>query len=299
MRFDYFIAPNFPACCSTFQARALDGSHLTLEYPRRLATALLMTNLDRSDSRLDLNTTPNVKITPTKVLAIPNYVLVGKPEWTEEKVDLLQMLCSYVNLRSVQYELSAFNEGMKNAILQGNHDALLVLIWQADRLAEYKVPRSDHENPFEPPAELFRLVARCGMRDLPSSTSVKLFTLLLRAHAESMPQHDTDITAWATHLFTCQDGRDIDHTNFAQWVLDWSSQVRSSYFVKRFGGPAKVKRPLFRRGGVSRGRENEMARRFWEIDGVRGEGFGKDVERVGRRRDWHCGGDVGAHVCSS
>ena len=216
MRFDQFIAPNFPACCSTFQARALDGSHLTLEYPGRLATALLMTNLDRSDSRL---ATPNLKVAPTAVLAVPEYVLVGKPVWTEEKADLLQMLCSYVNLRSVQYELSAF--------------------------------------------------------------------------------HDTDITAWATHLFTCQESRDIDHTGFAQWVLDWSSQVRSSHIWMRLGGPRKVKRPLFRRGGVSRGRENGMARRFWEICGGRVEGFGKEVESVGRTKGWHCGGDVGVHVCSS
>ena len=112
------------------------------------------------------------------------------------------MLCSYVNWRSVQCKLSAIREGIKNTIVQGNYDALLVLIWQADRLAEYKIRRSDYENPFEPPADLFRLVVRCGMRDLPSSTSVKVFPLLRRAQAESMPQHDTDITAWATHHFT-------------------------------------------------------------------------------------------------
>ena len=128
VHFNSSIAQNLPVSCPTFEATALDGSHFTLQYPRRLATALWMTYLGKADSGVDPKMTPNLEIRPTDVLVFPEHVLTGKAQWTEEKVNLLQMLCSYVNLGSVQYELPAFHEGMKNAIVQGNYDALLVLI---------------------------------------------------------------------------------------------------------------------------------------------------------------------------
>ena len=311
IRFDSFIAQTLLASRSTFEATSLDGSHLTLEYPRRLATALLMTYHGGSDSRLDHNTTPNVTIRPTNVRAIPEPVLTGHPQWTEEKVDLLQMLCSYVNLRSVQYELSAFHEGMRNAIVQANHDALLVLLWQADRLVAYR-PSHSHshdESPFEPPGELFRLVARRGMRDsavldecsssengVATSVSVKLFTLLLRVHAESMPRNDIDITRWAQQLLTCRDSSEPNPAGFARWVLDWGEResgsefLYSRYAIAKSTMKRKVRRPLFRGGGVSRTRkDDEMVRRFVEICGRRVERFGEEVERIGRARG---GGEV-------
>lgn len=298
-RFDSFIVQNLSASRSTFEATALDGSQFTLRYPRRLATALLMKYFGHVDSRVNPNTSPNLRVRPTDVLVVPEHVLIGKPEWTEERVNLLQMLCSYVSLGSVQYEVPAFHEGMKNAIVQGNHDALLVLIWLADRLAEYKDTMSDFDNVFEPPSELFRLVARLGIGNLEIAERysnsegtmnpivyVKLFTLLLRAHAESMPQNDADITAWATYLCTYQAKNNIGHQKFAQWVLDWSSQARNSEPVlrsgTRMGGPTLVRRQLFRRGNVSRQRAgDEIARRFIEICEGRLESFPNEVERVG------------------
>lgn len=314
VRFDSFIVQNLPASRSTFEATALDVSHLSLRYPRRLATGLLMTYLGEADSRVDPRTTPNIRITPTDVLALPDHVLNGRAQWTEQKVDLLQMLCSYVNLGSVQYELPALHEGMRNAIVQVNYDALLVLIWLADRLAERKDIMSDSENAFKPPSELFRLVVKLGMRDLDISeaysisegimktaVSVKLFTLLLRAHAESMPQNDPDITAWAMYLCTYQSNNGIDHKKFAQWVLDWSSQARDSDPVirkgMRMGGPSLVKRQLFKRGGISRKRMGEeIASRFLELCEGRVECFAIEVERVGETRVWQGIGEGGVHV---
>ena len=186
---------------------------------------------------------------------------------------------------------------MRNAVVQGNSDALLVLLWLGTRLAEYRdedsMSRGD-ESPFEPPAELFRLVARRGGPALTRSEavfedtdiSVKHSALLLRAHAESMPQHDADISRWAHDILTCQASSEPDRA-FAQWVLDWSSRERESEYVfqrRRFGRRegGKVRRPLFRGGGVSRQRRGEgMAMRFVEICGGRVRGFGEEVEGIG------------------
>ena len=205
------------------------------------------------------------------------------------------MLCSYVNLRTVQYSLAAFHEGMINAIVQGNYEALLVLIWQADRLAEYKDSKSYDRPPFKPPAELFRLVARFGTQDTALSgchssdtnfndplLSIKLFTLLLRAHAEAMPQNDPDITAWAHQLLKYEDCVEYDQAKaFAQWVLDWGFQERRSVFLEfritnlrvRVSERVSRRRMLFNGGGVSRFRVpigKETVRRFVGLCGSDG-----------------------------
>ncbi|CAD6584509.1 MAG: hypothetical protein ASARMPREDX12_001680 [Alectoria sarmentosa] len=306
--FQSFIA-HLPASPSTFEATALDGCHITLEYPRRFATALLMIYRG-PDPRFDQRSSPNLTIRPTEVLLIPSHALTGEPEWTKEKVDSLRMLCSYVNLRTVQYSLPAFHEGMRNAIVQGNYEALLVLIWQADRLAEYKESKSYVRPPFEPPAELFRLVAKCGTQDTAPSgchssdknfnnplLSIKLFTLLLRAHAEAMPQNDPDITAWAHQLLKYEDCAEYDQAEpFAQWVLDWGFQKRRSEFLEFQITTFRVRnsehmirrRRLFNGGGVSRfwapiGKET--ARRFVELCGSGGTvvGFGDEADGVAER----------------
>lgn len=257
------------------------------------------------DSRFDQRFKPNLTISPMSVLAIPEHLLTGRPKWTGEKVDFLQMLCSYVDLRLVRYEFSAFHEGIKSAVVQENHEALLVLLWQAVR--RYRKVTAHDESPFELPAELFQLVARRGVLSLAATSdryssseamiddtliSRKLFTLLLRAHAESMPQEDPDIIAWATDLLKCKESAKNDHADFAQWVLDWGGQKRSSEylfdrcrFTPRRGEQVKVRRPLFRGGSVSRQWiGSEMGKRFAEICGGRVESFEEEAARVGRAR---------------
>ena len=303
-RFDSFIAQYPLASPSTFDITALDGCQITLRCPHQCAPAVLV-KYHGPDSRFDQRMDPNIWIEPTDVLVIPSHVLTGQPEWTGDKLCLLQTLCGYVNLRKVQYELSAFHEGMEHAIVQGNYEALLVLIWEATRLAEYKATTSRDETPFKPPEELFRLIARrrvprLGLSDGEAagaeivddfSVDISLFTLLLRAHAESMPQNDPDITAWTTRLLTCLDESRKDRAiSFAQWVTAWDKLDRSSeYIVDRYtlrrGEHEKVRRPLFRGGTVSRKRkEDEMGKRFVEICGGKLESFGKEMERLGRAR---------------
>ncbi|KAF6224735.1 hypothetical protein HO133_009928 [Letharia lupina] len=295
-RLDAFIA-QLPTRRCTFSATALDGSTIALEYPRRLATALRMT-YDGHDPRFDTRATPNLTVSPTHVLCLPSHILTGHPTWTDSRIDFVQMVCSHVNLRTVQHDPSALSEGMRNAIVQGNHEALLVLIWHASRFAEYQETASHDDRPFEPPAELFRLVAKRGgpevatLDQCPGSeavnnatVSVRLFALLLRAHAESMPRDDPGITAWAHRLLTCQGSSKNDRA-FAQWVLDWGSDGRSDEYINerytlRRLEVEKVRRPMFRGGCVSRKRKgDEMAERFVEMCGGRIESFGDEVEAV-------------------
>lgn len=298
-RLNHFVA-NLPASHATLKVTALNvGGSIELIYPRPFATALLA-NYHGLDTRFDETVSPNLTIAPTKFLIIPSHVIAEKSEWTEEKLNMLKMLASYINLHKVKYQLEAFYKGMETAIVRGHYDALLTLVWLATRLAEYKDVVSGNENPFEPPGELFRLVARrsiqnieavsdghsnseAGRIDAPSS--IRLFPLLLRAHAESMPQDDPDIIAWADQLLTCPESSKSDQA-FANWVLDWSKKKRLSEYTtlqvrfRRRGEGQVIRRPMFSGGNVSRFREAEkIARRFVEISGGRIGSFSDEVER--------------------
>lgn len=300
MHLSYFIA-RLPASHSVFKAMTLDkGSSINLYCIRPFATAFL-TTYRGPDTRFDQDSSPNLTIGPTAFLVLPPHVLTGNPEWSQEKIDELKMLSSHVNLRTVHYQFEAFYQGMSNAIVHGHYDALLTLLWLATRLVEFSDTASNDENPFKPPAELFRLVARRDLHAFTASSnelsdggvgrceveiSIRLFTLLLRAHAESMPQNDAEIEAWANHLRTWHYSTGTE-VAFATWVSDWSSKERCSEFIyDRYGvgrgQERKVRRPVFQAGSISRKRrEEEMARRFNEIFGGRVMRFGEEVERWG------------------
>lgn len=297
---DSFIGQYLLPNPSTFEATALDGCQINLKHPRHWAPAILV-KYHGPDPHFDKTWKPNLVVKPTDVLAIPSHVLTGQPEWTGDKMCFLQMLCGYMNLHTVQYELSAFHEGMEEAIVQGNYEALLELILQASRLAWCKVTTttSHDESPFEPPEELFRLIAkrrvpRLGLSDGGAgaemvndfSVDISLFTLLLRAHAESMPQNDPDITAWTTRLLTCQEKTTTDRAiSFAQWVTAWDRLDRSSEYVVDRYTLRRVRRPLFRGGTVSpKRKEDEMGKRFVGICGGRLERFNNEVERLAKAR---------------
>ena len=70
---------------------------------------------------------------------------------------------------------------------------------------------------------MFRLVARQGLEETADKihNSIGLFLFLLRAHAESMSSHDSDIEAWAESIVTSNGGND-KYRAFASWVIDWS-----------------------------------------------------------------------------
>lgn len=201
---------------------------------------------------------------------------------------------------AVKRQCEAFHEGMRNAVIQRHYDALLTLVWLGTRLAEFNpsiwVRKANYDgNPLKPPPELFRLVAKQGMqafaapliehsgyqvKDDEAKTSLWLFTLLLRAHAESMPQNDPDIQTWTNHLSTCQDSDDTVQ-GLARWIADWESC---------YGKPKRrvYREPLFRGGGVSTVRNrkiDKMAIRFEEILGEKVQGFEEQMEKRMQLRD--------------
>ena len=221
---------------------------------------------------------------------LPQKILTGSRGWTEEEVDGLKLLSSHVNFRTVKYQLEAFHEGMRHATTQGNYEALLTLLWLATWLADYKVVnrRWVDDGPFEPPQDMFRLVARQGLEEIAdkSHNSIGLFMFLLRAHAESMPSHGSDIEAWAESIVTSNGSNDKDRA-FASWVIGWSCQERCDELVPSrwgFGSGTErglgeeVRRPFSSRD-ISRERIGVGRARMVEVLGDRARRFEEEVNR--------------------
>ena len=289
-RLDCFIAKSVVSD-ATFVASGLSGSKLALKSSGPFNSTLSAFYCGPDPKGVKAK----ISIAPMTFLVLPSHLLTGKPEWTREKVNSLQIFSSYVSLYAVTHQRHAFYEGMRNAVIQRHYDALLTLVWLGTRLAEFEgseglMAASYDENLLKPPPELFRFVAKQGMRPVAATSdecsgcqvkngeaeiSLWLFTLLLRAHAESMPQNDLDIEAWANYLSTCQDS-DSTVQALAQWVLDWSS----SYGKWK---PGDIRQPLFREGCVSWFRKNDkMGIRFEKILGGEVLSFKKQLEKKWR-----------------
>lgn len=288
------VTSQLPIRFCAHEATARDGSQLSLTNTRRLDTAIYATYRG-TDPRFDRRITPNLEISPTHVWAIPDICLLGRPYWTDAKIDLLRTLRSHINLREVKYSLSAFHEGMKNAILQGKEEALLVLVWYADQLTGIS-DKSRNSCPFEPPADLYRVAAtQCLLqgkcedplpddadRRIDFSTSVSMFKLLVRAHAESIPLEDKVITAWAMRLREWQHGTESQRA-FGQWVLDYEKKRTSEYKFEHPWGGDSVRRPLFHYGLNSDLRwDDPMLRRFVEINGGELKTFYDEADEINR-----------------
>ena len=234
-RFESFVA-KLPANRSIIEAETLDTeSKIWLAYPRPFATTISVYHYYGAHHRFK-KIFPRVRtIAPTNFSVIPSHVLTGNPKWTQHKVDFLQMLTSNSeHVREVKYQIEAFHEGMRNAVIQNNYDALLTLVCLSARFAKLMDTGMSSEIVFEPRAELFCLLARRGMGFLAEheakvaetgreniKETIHFFSLLIHTHGESMPQNDPDIEMWATRLLTWQ-YRDYPISIFAQWVLDWS-----------------------------------------------------------------------------
>ena len=280
-RLESFIAHSV-ASRATLAASAFNGSELTLRSAGPFVSAFsAMYRGPHPRAHISI-----ITFSPTTCLVLPPHFLTGNPEWTREKVDNLQLFGSYVSVNAVACRREAFHEGMRNAIIQRHYEALLTLVSVGIRLAEFMVSgrsaaESYDENPLKPPQELFRLVAKQGMRPFEATSdessgyqvknddtdiSMKLFTLLLRAHAESMPQNDPDIEAWVNHLSTRQDS-DGTVQALAQWVINW----RSSDGKRKL---EETRQPLFRAGRASRRTKDDlMGIRLEEILGGELLGF--------------------------
>ncbi|MCJ1483171.1 hypothetical protein MMC06_003338 [Schaereria dolodes] len=291
------LIKNLPERNTDFTAAGLDAPnthYFNLNYRHRLSAACLLT-YHHLNSPFDPRIIPSIGIYPVQVFTMPERYMQGRP-WTDDRIDLFRMLSSGP-WRDIPYSKTAFHEGIKNAILEQNIAALLVLAWRADEFSRrsMRVLTSSENLPYEPSGELFRLAALTQVKrgdsicdDDAISASISLFKLLIRLHAESMPRDDPDITAWASQLLTWNGGTDCDRM-FGQWVLDCKEHMepeyrrtkgeRHHYYAKPEDIPIR-RLPMFFSGTGSPHRSADvMLRRFIQIEGTV-DLFEREVERA-------------------
>ncbi len=271
-----------PRQCRMFETMSLDGSEIILEYDWPLSRSARVTYIG-TDDRFDNRRRPNLEIEPTVVLTLPDSCLHGGP-WTDSKIQTLRILGYGVDMQQVKFSTAALHAGMKNAILEGNTTALLVLVWTADRISQSRAP-FPHEAPFEIPPDLFRLAISNASKDdaRADALAISSFTLLLRTHAESMPKRDKTILAWASYLLSKPGTQ-----TFGQWLMDFSSRFEENEYIRnmdnglRYGFSEEwemIRRPLFRDGRISyKRKDDEVIKGFVKIDGRGPKGFGQEIE---------------------
>lgn len=127
-------------------------------------------------------------------------------------------------MREVKCSTAALHAGTKNAILEGNATALLVLVWAEFRISQSRAP-FPHDAPYEIPPDLFRLAASDARKDdaCADAVAISTFSLLLRTHAESMPNFDKTILAWASYLLSKPSSQ-----AFGQWLADVGSRLEEN-----------------------------------------------------------------------
>ncbi len=256
------LIENPPHKCTVFTATSLDGSKIVLNYYWPLARNARLTYTSRElytghDPRFNWRCTPNLEIEPTIVMTLPDACLQGAP-WTHSKIQKLRMLSYGMDMKDVTYSSAGFHAGMKNAVLERDPTALLVLAWVADRIFAMR-KSSHHDTPFELPQDIFRSAISSSTEDNESADAItiSIFKILLRTHAESMPKSDDRIVAWATHLLSRPSSQ-----AFGQWLLDFSSRPEENEYIidtGRWGFGLygirgdfdKVRRPLFQGGDFS------------------------------------------------
>lgn len=230
-----------------FEVMDLNNNHIKLDYRNRLFVAVNM-SYSGFDSSYDSRFRPSVHIHPMLVLTIPDQCLLGA-FWIDEKIDFLRILWNGAFVSRVLYSDTALFEGMKNAILNQNRAALLILIWIVELVTGLDA-KNANEKSFEPSAELFRLAvsmpSRSGDgRKCDMFKFISLFQLLLRAHAESMPKDDPVIMAWATHVRAWEN--EIEPIrSFGQWVLDFSHLMSNEYIENEYNGIRYLYREKYR-----------------------------------------------------
>ncbi|RVX72160.1 hypothetical protein B0A52_04758 [Exophiala mesophila] len=123
---------------------------------------------------------------------LPDHILLGRPEWTAPKLELLMLLRQSIRFlpeaqNRIHMSIDALFEGMASAIRTLNTEALLVLVELYFAIC-YNPPHFTHLIPLE----LFHLAAQ-----LPRLVSSEMMTLLVRASIGSIPSEDYILTSWA------------------------------------------------------------------------------------------------------
>lgn len=194
-------------------------------------------------------------------------------------------------MKDVTYSSAGFHAGMKNAVLERNPTALLVLAWAADRIYAMR-KSSHHDTPFELPQDIFRSAVSSSTEDNESADAItiSIFKILLRTHAESMPKSDDRIVAWATHLLSRPSSQ-----AFGQWLLEFSSRPEENEYILDTshgdfglygirGDFDRVRRPLFQGGEISykhRRIGHEVIKGWVITEGGMPSSFDHDVENIG------------------
>ena len=275
------LIENPPRQRITFAATSLDGSEIFLDYSWPFARSLRLTYTG-PDPYFDSLSIQNLAIEPTAVMTLPDSCLRSTP-WTESKIQKLRILCYGVNRKKARYSSTAFHAGMKNAVLERNLTALLVLAWAADRIYQMRNP-FPHDAPFELPPDIFRLAISISSKDGESAdaTAISIFKILLRSHAESMPKSDDGIVAWATHLLSRPSSQ-----AFGRWLIDFSSRPEEKEHMidmdngVRYGFREEwetVRRPFFEGGRISYKRSNhEIMKSFVRAEGGEPSSFEEEI----------------------
>ncbi len=247
---------NPPGHFAKLEAKSLSGVSVYLEHSYALARGIVFMY-----AGTDRRHRPIFRFQPAEVVTLPDNFLRGDA-WTDSKILRLQMVCTAVDLDRVTYSRDGFYDGMRNAVLQGNPKALLVLAWAVSRTSHQ---RGGYPNVrrIEMPKDLFRLAIpdMSEENEVADATAISMFKILIRTHAESMPQNDNDIIAWATSLLS----RARDRA-FGQWLIDFSTRPNVST-------PSTIRRKEFRfhyffwGGRISERTGEESMKAFCRIDG--------------------------------
>ncbi|KAL2871381.1 uncharacterized protein BJX67DRAFT_160306 [Aspergillus lucknowensis] len=146
------------------------------------------------------------------IFEIPDKFLRGMSEGFSELhthfLELIRVsggLNSRSLYRNVFVSREAIQQGVHMALVEHNVDALTTLL----KIDEYSFRCENWTLPYTLPPEHFRSAVRVARDD------ARLFQLLIRASAESIPLDDSEITQWAMELDTA----------LGPWLLDFMMEL--------------------------------------------------------------------------
>ncbi|KAL1977170.1 hypothetical protein VTN31DRAFT_29 [Thermomyces dupontii] len=158
-----------------------------------------------------------------------------------------------LNTPLLEYSREALQEGIHNALVSRNERALTILLKLDEMLVRSHVTETG-ELPYSLPAEHFRTAVHHSPDD------PRFFQLLLRAHAESVPPDDPDITQWAMDL---QSSPAQGSRALGGWLLDFMVELTADVVERARKDPQRA--ALFYQGGINL--EHKMGRSYAELAG--------------------------------
>jgi hypothetical protein len=178
------------------------------------------------------------------VRTIPQHVLRGNP-WTDGKVELLKILRQGIRYLQGRPEIAiskdAMFQGMRNAIIEGNKAALLVLLELYLTCVKYEkttngpyragpAEEPDCDPMVNLPADLFQLAyTHAAAHSTTKGDQFELLRLLFRGGIENIHPNDEMLTQWATHAKSRQNSGGIpEDVRAATWLLQHMEHTMAS-----------------------------------------------------------------------